>query len=99
MSNVIDMEAWLGRAQAPVDTPESAASGDGSDEYVIDEGTAVYKVREVARLLALSLGSTYELVRTGEIPATRLGNRWIIPKSRFHAWLDSCAEEPRGGAV
>jgi excisionase family DNA binding protein len=36
-----------------------------------------------------SLGSTYTLVRDGSIPATRLGGRWDIPRTRFHAWLDA----------
>jgi excisionase family DNA binding protein len=61
-------------------------------EYVLDDEPAVYTVREVARLLSLSLSTTYELLRAGEIPATRLGHRWIIPRSRFHAWLDTCTE-------
>ncbi|MCM0675244.1 helix-turn-helix domain-containing protein [Micromonospora phytophila] len=51
-----------------------------------------YTVREVANLLNLSLGSTYALVRDGTIPATRLGGRWLIPRARFHAWLDAVAD-------
>ncbi|MFU8873421.1 helix-turn-helix domain-containing protein [Micromonospora sp. SL4-19] len=51
-----------------------------------------YTVREVAKLLGLSLGSTYALVRDGTIPATRLGGRWVIPRTRFHAWLDAATE-------
>lgn len=53
-----------------------------------------YTVREVAKLLGISLGSTYALVRDGTIPATRLGGRWIIPRTRFHAWLDGVTEQP-----
>jgi excisionase family DNA binding protein len=49
---------------------------------------AVYTVKEVAYLLSLSLGNTYELLRNGTIPAERLGRRWVIPRARFHAWLD-----------
>lgn len=49
---------------------------------------------EVAHLLNLSLGSTYTLIRQGEIPALKMGGRLIVPKKRFHAWLDSCVEEP-----
>jgi excisionase family DNA binding protein len=49
----------------------------------------VYTVAEVSELLALSLGSTYTLVREGSIPAVRMGGRWLIPKKRFHTWLDS----------
>ena len=57
-----------------------------------------YTVRQVAKLLGLSLGSTYALVRDGTIPATRLGNRWLIPRTRFHAWLDTCADEAATGS-
>jgi excisionase family DNA binding protein len=55
---------------------------------------AVYTVREVAHLLSLSLGATYALVRSGEIPARRLGSRWVIPRNRFEQWLDECTVEP-----
>ena len=82
MTNVIDLDAWLGSQQTKVEVPE----------YVLDDEPAVYTVREVARLLSLSLSTTYELLRAGEIPATRLGHRWIIPRTRFHAWLDTCTE-------
>ncbi|MEV6810713.1 helix-turn-helix domain-containing protein [Micromonospora sp. NPDC051296] len=63
----------------------------------INDNRAVYSVREVARLLSLSLGSTYALVREGEIPARKLGGRWVIPKKRFHAWLDECTEPATDG--
>jgi excisionase family DNA binding protein len=49
----------------------------------------VYTVADVAQLLRLSVGSTYALVRNGTIPAKKLGRRWVIPKARFRAWLDS----------
>src|SRR4051794_31115502 len=50
---------------------------------------AVYTVTEAAELLSLSRGSAYTLVRNGQIPALKLGGRWIIPKRRFHTWLDN----------
>jgi excisionase family DNA binding protein len=56
------------------------------------EDRAVYTVKEVSQLLAVSLGGTYALVREGRIPAIKLGGRWIIPKRRFHAWLEQCTE-------
>jgi excisionase family DNA binding protein len=55
---------------------------------------AVYTVAEVSRLLSLSLGGTYELVRAGVIPGRKLGGRWVIPKRAFHTWLDTWTEEP-----
>ncbi|MFG1954338.1 helix-turn-helix domain-containing protein [Micromonospora sp. NPDC048830] len=56
-----------------------------------------YTVQEVAKLLGISLGSTYALVRDGTIPATRLGGRWLIPRARFHAWLDGINEPAATG--
>jgi excisionase family DNA binding protein len=47
-----------------------------------------YSVDEVAALLGIARGVAYESVRNGEIPATRVGRRWLIPRRRFHAWLD-----------
>ncbi|MGN9807315.1 helix-turn-helix domain-containing protein [Micromonospora sp. L32] len=60
------------------------------------DSRAVYSVREVARLLSLSLGSTYALVREGEIPARKLGGRWVIPKKRFHDWLNEATDQADG---
>lgn len=48
-----------------------------------------YTVTEVAILLGISRANTYLLLKSGEIPARRLGSRWIIPRHRFHDWLDT----------
>jgi excisionase family DNA binding protein len=58
---------------------------------------AVYTVAEVAQLLSLSRGTAYALVRDGTIPALRLGGRWVVPRARFHAWLDSLEDIKDGG--
>ena len=50
---------------------------------------AVYNVREVSEMLSISLGGTYQLCREGKIPALKLGGRWVVPKARFHIWLDN----------
>jgi excisionase family DNA binding protein len=55
---------------------------------VIDTAALTYTVDEVAQLLRLSRGAAYERVRDGSIPAERVGRRWLIPRRRFHAWLD-----------
>ncbi|GAA4588677.1 hypothetical protein GCM10023194_40960 [Planotetraspora phitsanulokensis] len=57
---------------------------------------AVYTVLEAAHLLSLSRGSTYTLVRNGTIPAMKVGSRWVIPKRRFHAWLDGLIDGGEG---
>ncbi|OJF15543.1 hypothetical protein BG844_04085 [Couchioplanes caeruleus subsp. caeruleus] len=57
---------------------------------------ATYTVKEVAKLLRLSLGGTYQAIRAGEIPAKRIRGRWIVPVTRFHAWLDAQDDDPAG---
>jgi excisionase family DNA binding protein len=53
----------------------------------------VYTVQEVAHLLGLGLSGTYLLIREGTIPAIKIGGRWLVPKSRFHAWLDGIEDQ------
>ena len=87
-SNVIP----LGR-KAPRAWPADNTSTSTDPAPVVSIGScAVYTVDEVAHLLSLSLGSTYALIRSGDIPALKLGGRWVIPKRRFHTWLDNLPE-------
>ena len=71
------------RTAKPTDTPTSP----GAVLHMTER--AVYNVREVSAMLSISLGGTYQLCRDGQIPALKLGGRWVIPKSRFHIWLDN----------
>lgn len=48
-----------------------------------------YTVCEVAALMRISRNSAYEGVRSGVIPSIRCGRRYVIPRERFHAWLNS----------
>ncbi|MGH3773702.1 MAG: helix-turn-helix domain-containing protein [Pseudonocardiaceae bacterium] len=57
----------------------------------IDPNRLTYTVTEVAYLLNLSRGLAYQHVRDGIIPAERIGRRWVVPRGRFHAWLDGPA--------
>ncbi|SCL22832.1 DNA binding domain-containing protein, excisionase family [Micromonospora nigra] len=86
--------------QRPADTTQTGDDGTctGRTAPVV---RAVYTVAETAEILSLSLGSTYALVRSGEIPAMKLGGRWLIPKRRLHQWLDdlpdTLADDTAGG--
>jgi excisionase family DNA binding protein len=55
--------------------------------------TDIYTVRQAAARLGIGAGLAYELIRAGEIPAKRLGRRWVVPRELFHAWLN---EMPKG---
>lgn len=45
-------------------------------------------VREISRILGCGLNQCYDGVRRGEIPAIRLGRRWLIPRGPFRRFLD-----------
>ena len=63
-----------------------------TDAATIDTTRLTYTVDEVARLLNLSRGITYQYVRDGVIPAERIGRRWLVPRKRLHDWLDGRRE-------
>lgn len=52
----------------------------------------VYSIQEAADLLGLSKSYTYELVRNGTIPALVLGKKRVIPKEKFHDWINGKME-------
>ena len=68
---------------------------DPDDPISVNDVTAsqVYTVRQVATLLGINLGVTYELMRQGKIPAKRLGKRWIVSRRLFHVWLNGTTQE------
>jgi excisionase family DNA binding protein len=47
-----------------------------------------YSVDDVAALLGIARGKAYEYVRSGAIPSIRMGKRYLIPRERFHTWLN-----------
>jgi excisionase family DNA binding protein len=85
MSNVIAFRA------TPTDPEQETGQDDApyaGPVPTIDPHRLTYTVDEAAYLLNLSRGLAYQYVREGVIPAQRIGRRWVIPRRRFHAWLD-----------
>jgi excisionase family DNA binding protein len=54
---------------------------------VLAPARVTYTVPEIAALLGISRATAYALLRTGDIPARRIGSRWIIACRRFDLWL------------
>jgi excisionase family DNA binding protein len=51
----------------------------------------VMTVGDAAKLLGISRGLAYELVRQGVIPSIRLGRRLVIPRRRLMALVGEMA--------
>ena len=45
-------------------------------------------------MLGIARGKAYEHVRSGEIPSIRMGRRLLIPRARFHTWLNGHIQQP-----
>ena len=60
---------------------------------------SVLTVEEMAEVLRISRGSAYEAVRRGEIPAIRIGRRFIVPRTALERMLGEAesAEASTGG--
>ncbi len=49
-------------------------------------------VPEVAAVLGISRAGAYELVRSDSFPKIKIGNRIVVPKDKFIAWMDKQSE-------
>ena len=49
-------------------------------------------VDEIAHRLSLGRLAIYELLQRGEIPAIRLGRRWIITRYAYDRWEHTCGQ-------
>ena len=53
-----------------------------------DELPLFLSAETVSKLLGLFISSTYELMQQNVFPVLRIGNRKVVPKDRFRAWVD-----------
>ncbi|HEY6775382.1 MAG TPA: helix-turn-helix domain-containing protein [Thermoleophilaceae bacterium] len=64
--------------------------------------TDVLSTSEVAELLGIPRSTVHELARRGELPARRVGRRWLFLRDRLAAAItpldDPGAWRPRNGA-
>ena len=41
----------------------------------------------VAKTLGVAVSTAYELMHEKDCPAVRIGNRFLVPKEEFQAWI------------
>ena len=54
-----------------------------------DELPLFLNAEMVARVLGISISSTYELMHETGFPALRIGNRIVVPKEKFRRWVET----------
>ena len=43
----------------------------------------------LAKLLGISISSSYELMHEKDFPALRVGSRLVVPKEKLQLWIDA----------
>jgi excisionase family DNA binding protein len=70
-----------------------AASGELTGE---NRERLCFSVPEAARMLGISRGLAYELARSGQLPALRLGKRLLVPKVALERLLSEASSSAGG---
>ena len=55
-------------------------------------------VEETAKALHIGRNQAYEAVHRGEIPAVRIGSRWLVPVAALKRMLAEAGQEGDGAA-
>ena len=63
-----------------------------SNYKTYDELPLFLNAETVAGVLGISMSSAYELMKEKDFPALRVGNRLIVPKEKFIAWVEMKTE-------
>ena len=50
-------------------------------------------VETLAKLLGISVSSSYELMHEKDFPAIRIGSRLVVPKEKLQRWIDTKTEK------
>ena len=59
----------------------------GSTYKNYDELPLMLNAENVKDILGISISSTYELMKEKGFPSVRIGNRIVVPKEEFRAWI------------
>ncbi len=51
----------------------------------------------VAQTLGVASSTAYELMHEKDLPAVRIGNRFVVPKEEFIVWIKKKLGDKRGG--
>lgn len=59
----------------------------------VEDYPLVLKMSEVAKILRVNTHKAYDIARRPDFPAIRDGNRILVPRDAFFAWLNEAATE------
>ena len=54
-----------------------------------EELPEMLSARDISKHLGISLGSSYKLLKSGDIPVTMVGRRMIVARESYIEWLEN----------
>lgn len=54
-----------------------------------DELPLFLNAETVAKVLGVATSTAYELMHEKDFPALKIGNRLLVPKEKFQAWVET----------
>jgi|TARA_Y100000031_G_C7947318_1_gene259881 excisionase family DNA binding protein len=58
-----------------------------------DVAKGAMTVEQTAKFLGIGRSMAYEAARSGELPARRIGTRWIIPVGELERWMAASSHD------
>jgi excisionase family DNA binding protein len=52
-----------------------------------DDAKLAYSIKEAAKALGIHTDLAYRMAQCGELPAVKLGARWLVPVAALERWL------------
>ena len=53
----------------------------------------------LAKLLGVSVSSSYELMHEKDFPAIRIGSRLVVPKEKLQLWINAKTEKEQQASI
>jgi excisionase family DNA binding protein len=66
----------------------------GQRQRPLSKNVATITVVQAAARLGIGRNQVYEAAARGDLPALRIGHRWVIPAAAFDRWL-ACEPLPK----
>jgi excisionase family DNA binding protein len=60
--------------------------------------SATLTPKESLKITRFGANYTYRMLRSGQMPAIKVGSRFFIPRSALMRWLDNLGNNPRNAA-
>jgi excisionase family DNA binding protein len=67
------------------------------EDSPVEQPPVMLRASDIARLLGISVGRTYQLLKSRDLPGVRIGGAIRVPRTAWDKWLGLQSEEALAG--